>query len=360
MKVGILTLHRSGNYGATLQAYALREAINRNAMGEADIINYCCDSVKVKIDRRFLKKAGVFRTAVACVEKLYYHPRMKGAMAFVNSYAGERELTREELPALNDAYDIFLSGSDQIWNPDIQQGDHSYLLDFVTDDHKKRSYGSSFGKSALAPEYVDTYRALLARYEKITVRERTGAALVQELLGRDVPLVLDPALLLTPAQWEELLPAPIAKKPYIFTYQMAHSARIAKAAGAARRALGGKVIFVPFPIGGACRCRPTLGLSPTEWLRAIHDASFVVTDSFHGAVFAILFGRPFYYVITSDTVRARLSRLETLLETLGLSDRLVEDVAQCDFSRPIDYAAVHTRLAAARERSLAILKELLA
>ncbi len=357
-KVGILTMYRSGNYGATLQAYATKQAICENGFAEAEIIPYCADSVKQKIDRKFIKKAGLFRTAVACVEKIYYYPRMKKINAFVDSFAPSHQLKKEDLPALNDRYDVFLSGSDQIWNPDIQQGDYSYLLDFVTDPHKKRSYGSSFGVVQLETEYVERYRELLSQYHRITVREIGGAALVEQLLGTPAELVIDPTLLLTPAQWEAKLPKRAYQGNYVFAYQMAHSPLIANVVKRAKKALGAKAVFVPFPIMGACKCRPVMNLSSLEWLRSIYDSRFVVTDSFHGAVFSIIFRKQFYYVITSDTVRKRLSRLETLLGSLGIEDRFVDDVSQCDFEKVIDYDAVHARLDEQRVYSLKILKEL--
>lgn len=358
MKIGILTIYRSGNYGATLQAYATKQAINENGFGEAEIIPYCSDAIKQKIDKRFIKKVGLFHTAVACVEKLYYHPRMKKVGAFIDEMAGERDLPREELPALNEKYDIFLSGSDQIWNPQLQLGDTSYLLDFVTDDRKKRSYASSFGVKKIPEEYLEDYRRLLSAYERITVREQAGAELVEELLGRSAELVIDPALLLTPEQWNAKLPERQWKKKYVFAYQMAHSPLIARAVAKGRKTLGVKALYVPFPIMGACRCRPKLNLSSLEWVAAIRDSECVITDSFHGVVFAIIFKKKFYYMITSDTVRGRLSRLETLLGSLGIENRLVSDVSQCDFNESIDYDRVHALLDRYRDRSLQILKEL--
>ncbi len=358
MKVGILTMYRSGNYGATLQAYATKQAINENGFAEAEIIPYCSDAIKQKLDRRFIKKVGIFQTAVACVEKVYYYPRMKGVNNFVDGFAGKEELKKCDLAALNEKYDIFLSGSDQIWNTDLQQGDYSYLLDFVTEPYKKRSYGSSFGVRKISAEYEEKYKQLLSEYHRISVREQAGAELVHELIGTKPDLVIDPALLLTTEQWESKLPPAKFKKKYIFAYQMAHSPLMAKVVKAARKSKSARAIFVPFPIMGVCKCRPTMNLSSLEWVRAIRDSEFVITDSFHGVVFSILFSRPFYYVITSDTVRKRLSRLETLLSTLGIEDRLVDNVSKCDFTRDIDYCAVHEKLDKEREQSLNILKEL--
>lgn len=351
-------MYRSGNYGATLQAYATKQAINENGFGEAEIINYCSDAVKQKMDLKFIKKAGIFRSAVACVEKIYYYPRMKKVNAFIDSYAPAGQLKREELPTLNDKYDIFLSGSDQIWNPQIQQGDFSYLLDFVDDPKKKRSYGSSFGTKVISDEYKESYKKLLSEYEHLTVRESVGIDLIEELIGRRADLVLDPTLLLTTEQWEAKLPQRKFKGKFVFAYQMAHSPLIANVVSKARKHFSSKAVFVPFPILGVCKCRPSLNLSSLEWLRAIHDSEFVVTDSFHGVVFSIIFRKQFYYIITSDTVRKRLSRLETLLDSLGISDRLIDNVEKCDFSARIDYVEVNEKLDSLRQRSLSVLKEL--
>ena len=122
-KIGVVSIFRTGNYGGTLQAYALVKAIQDNGLGQAEIINYCCDAIRGKIDGKYLRKAGVARTAAALVDKMCYLPRMKKMNAFIDSFVPTKPLTRAELPSLNDRYDLFLSGSDQLWNPDIQQGD---------------------------------------------------------------------------------------------------------------------------------------------------------------------------------------------------------------------------------------------
>ena len=140
---------------------------------------------------------------------------------------------------------------------------------------------------------------------------------------------------------------------------MAHSPLLARAVTKGRKELRTKAIFVPFPIMGFCRCKPKLNLSSLEWVAAIRDSEYVLTDSFHGVVFAILFRKNFYYLITSETVKKRLSRLETLLGDLGIEGRLVESVADCDFGKDIDYDAVHARLTQQRERSLKVLGELI-
>lgn len=358
-KIGVVSIFRTGNYGGTLQAYALVKAIQDNGLGQAEIINYCCDAIRGKIDGKYLRKAGVARTAAALVDKMCYLPRMKKMNAFIDSFVPTKPLTRAELPSLNDRYDLFLSGSDQLWNPDIQQGDYYYLQDFVTDNRKKRSYASSFGRPELPEQYREVYRKLLSQYQCITVREQAGADLVEDLLQVSPAVVLDPTLLLTAPQWEALLPPRRKKGKYLFVYRLTYSTLLTRIVARLQKETGLPILAVPFLLGYTPRTQPSPALDSLEWVRAIHDADYVITDSFHGIVFSILFGRPFYYVVTTPTARQRISRVETLLESLGLQDRIVESQEACDFSRPIAYEEVWRRLDALREESLAALKKVL-
>lgn len=358
-KVGIVSIYKTGNYGGTLQAYALQKVINDAGLARAQIIPYCCDAINGKLDLAYFKTAGAVKTAAAVVDKLCYLPRMKKVDRFIHSFAGEREMTRRELAELNEQYDIFLSGSDQLWNPEIQQGDCFYLQDFVTDPVKKRSYASSFGRNSLPEDCIPAYRELLGQFHTITVREKTGADIVEQLTGRRPEVVLDPTLLLTAEQWEQILPPLVMEGDYLFTYRMTYTSTLTQAAVRGRKELDCRVLAVPFLLGHCPKTCVRPDLSSLEWIRGIYDSRYVVTDSFHGVVFSILFSKPFYYVVTSPTAKARLSRLETLLEQLGISDRLVEDPEQCDFTKSIDYPAVQERLSRLREHSMACLRKML-
>lgn len=358
-KVGIVSIFRTGNYGGTLQAYALMKAINDNGYGDAEIINYCCDAIKGKIDFRYLKKTGVVRTTAAIIDKIIYLPRMKKVNKFINSYVSGEEMKKEHLTALNNKYDIFLTGSDQLWNPDIQQGDYYYLLDFITENDKKRSYASSFGKKILPEQYKEKYKQLLSEYEVITVREKAGEEIVYDLLGTRPKVVLDPTLLLTSKQWKQILPKKIRSENYIFTYRLTYSDLLTHVVKKVQKKLDEPVMAAPFLLGYCPRSKSYLALSSLEWVRGIYDSNYVVTDSFHGVVFAIIFSKQFYYVVTTSTVKERLSRLETLLENLGIKNRVIESVEECEFKNQIDYVGVQERLSCLRSQSLEILKEIL-
>lgn len=151
--------------------------------------------------------------------------------------------------------------------------------------------------------------------------------------------------------------APAEKGKYLFVYRLTYSTLLTRIVARLQKETGLPILAVPFLLGYTPRTQASPALDSLEWVRAIHDADYVITDSFHGIVFSILFGRPFYYVVTTPTARQRISRVETLLESLGLQDRIVESQEACDFSRPIAYEEVWRRLDALREESLAALKK---
>lgn len=359
-KIGIATIFRTGNYGGTLQAYALKEAINTNGFGNAEIINYCCDAIKGKIDFKYLKKAGLLKTIAALVDKACYAPRMKKMNHFIDSFVDTTEIKKEELPCLNDKYDIFLSGSDQLWNPDIQQEDFFYLLDFVVDAKKKKSYASSFGIRKIPEHLKEKYKYLLSNYSEITVREEAGAELVYQLLGIHPKIVLDPTLLLTPQHWIEIMPENKKKKgKYIFVYRLTYSSKLTQVAQVLQKRLNCHVVSAPFLLGVCHKNRMKPNLSSLEWAGEIYNSEFVITDSFHGVVFSIIFSKQFYYMVTTQTAKERLSRVETLLSSLEISNRIINNADECKFEEIIDYEIVHKRLREQRDVSLVVLREML-
>ncbi len=355
MKVGIMTIFKTGNYGGILQAYALKKAIEEYGLGDAKIINYSSKSVEGKVTVKEFFSKGLFGMALYVVEKLYYYPRMKKMRKFSSELVEGPQLERDELKRLNDEYDIFLSGSDQIWNLKIQEGDTSYLLDFVKEKNKKRSYASSFGTKDFDEETMQTLKSLLKDYEKITIREVGGQELIYDLLGKKVDVVLDPTLLLDKKSWKDLVHADSENKDYIFCYQMGHSAKIANYASKISKEIKAKkIVFVPFPICGICKCICKLGYSAKDWLSAIYHSKCIVTDSFHGIVFSLIFEKDFYYVVTSSTVRERMGRVKTLLSKLDLEDRIIDD-NELEFSS-INYQKVNQLLSKEREKSLELLR----
>lgn len=358
-KIGIVSIFRTGNYGGTLQAYALLKSINENSYGNAEIINYTCDSINGKLSFKKIVKLGFFHTAAFLIDKICYLPRMKKINSFIDSYVTMPLLNKKELSRLNNNYDIFLSGSDQLWNPDIQDNDGYYLLDFVLDNEKKRSYASSFGKYELPDLYTDKYKRLLSAYKIITVREKSGADIVERLIGKRPLIVPDPVFLISREDWKLLIKKRIYEEKYIFAYRLTYSTKITKAVERAVKELNISSKSSPFLLGHCHNNEMLPALSSFEWLQLIHDSEYVITDSFHAVLFSIIFSKQFYYIVTTSTAKDRLSRVETILDELEIHGRIVDSEKDCDFSKNINYHDVAPKVIELRRYGLEILKKIL-
>ena len=203
MKIGIITFHRAVNYGAVLQAYALQHALE-GLGAQAEILDYRNRYIESCYDPYSLK--GNKLKALAKIALLGGVRRKKNEAfrSFNKKYLRLSEAVykdSEQLAGAEKFYDAFITGSDQVWNTSCADFDPAYFLTFVKDKKKKNSYAASFGLSEIPKEYEAEYKKRLAGYRQISVREAQGRALVKELTGRDVPVVLDPTLLLTEKDW---------------------------------------------------------------------------------------------------------------------------------------------------------------
>lgn len=215
-----------------------------------------------------------------------------------------------------DEYDYFITGSDQVWNPLFTSTRcRDEFLTFAPSE-KRISYAASIGLSSLPEQDVEHFRTWLGEMKAISVREQAGAKIVKDLTGLDVPVHVDPTLLLGADEWASLEEAPAwyDGKPYICTYFLGERPAVV-AELAAESSLPvinilDKKVFDHYIT------------SPEEFLWLIHHASLVYTDSFHGTVFSILFERPF---VVCDRVEAggcnMRSRIDTLLGLFHLENR---------------------------------------
>lgn len=224
-----------------------------------------------------------------------------------------RSITRPgDGQALRDDYDVFVVGSDQVWNPTFRYGCPTDFLRFA--HHAQRvAYAASFGISELPGNYAAPYRTMLDGIDKISVRESSGAGLVHELIGREVPVVLDPTMLVPLAQWHQLAdraPDPTGG-PFLGTYLLWTGDRATHQAIrslARSRGLRTRELMAP----GAHR--PEF-YGVENFLRTIRDAEFVVTDSFHSTLFALLFRTPVRVISRGS---GQDDRIESLLAHFGI------------------------------------------
>lgn len=327
MKVGILTFSYTMNAGSALQAYALKKTVEMFG-AECSIINYQRDNWVEDSASVFKRKFGKFFGGIAV--KIYgirSRRSLRKNQQFRNTHLDGRckLIRKDDLPQLIPQYDVFITGSDQVWNQNSAKVDGTYFLDFVDDESKKISYAPSFGVERLSEEQKRRAKRWLSSFklENISVREQQGAVLVSELIGYKPVITLDPALLLAQEEWEKIAKPP-KEKGYIFLYERVDSQSICEFAKKLSKETGLPIIqwggYLWHTVGKRAR-----GRQPDKWLGYIQNAEYIVTNSFHGIVFALNYRKQFFVEMRHGKHRSTNSRLSNILEQLQLNARVISE-----------------------------------
>lgn len=363
MRIGILTFHRALNYGAVLQAYALSETLSRNEDIQAEIIDYRCKYIEDCYKPLVIVGGINIKNAIIAILTMRSRiVRRKKFDHFLNNALkkSENHYSRAELAGINDVYDCFITGSDQVFNDVCTGMDKSYFLDFVANSEKKFSYAASFGFEQIPSQYRDLYKQLLSDFEDISVREEAGRGIVRDLLGREVRVNIDPVFLLGREDWKK-----IAKKPkennYILLYLLQPSESIIQFAKNLSRKTGCKILLMHLHFFKPNGIKQITNAGPEEFLGYFENASYVVTNSFHGTAFSVIFHKQFF-VEYQTTAAARNSRQQNLLKMLGLTDRVItietEKELLLNADDPIDFDAAFQRIKMEQKCSEEYLREL--
>lgn len=352
MKIGILTFHRAVNYGAVLQAYALQKAIG-GLGAQAEMIDYhnryiesCYDPYSLQGNKiKALLKIVLLGRLRSKKNKSFAHFSEK----YMNLSAAHYE-DSEALKKAEPLYDAFVTGSDQVWNTDCADFDPAYFLTFVKDQNKKNSYAASFGFTTVPEGYGAEYKKRLSGYRNISVREESGKQIIKQVTGRDVPVVLDPTLLLTEKDWSAVA-ARVPQKGYILVYTVLHSDGLLDYARKLSKEKGLPVLYLNDKSFENRDITYIRGASPEDFLGYFRYAEYVVTNSFHGTVFSTIFKRPFASEIrvAKEGKPCKNERSEQLLCSLGIPQRILSD--QMDIDAPVDWESVETKLDTMRWQS---------
>lgn len=337
-KVAILTLNGYFNYGNRLQNYALQEAIRGLGFEVETIINNTTHIINSKKAEKIRKYEIIKDKNVKDIYKLVNKKLINSLYGnelnkkrtqifkdFSKQYINETEYTISinNIPKdLSNRYDYFVTGSDQVWNPNFRKGSPIDFLTFAPKE-KRISYAASFGVSYIPEEYKERYRKWLFGMNRLSVREEAGAEIIKELTGRETTVVLDPTMLLTREEWLSISKEPVYKpERYLLTYFLGDipKARIKKIKEIAKRnnleiVNLAQISDKKYYLSG-----------PSEFINYIESASVFCTDSFHGAVFSILLKTPFIVFNREGKGPSMNSRLETLLEKFRLEDRLEDNI----------------------------------
>lgn len=361
MKLGLLTFHTAANYGAALQAYAFEKFLSDQGY-DCEYINYVNASRTHEYSMSWhiydsLRKGNV-KSAVAYLLGTPFMTIRKSR--FDHFYAKNLRKTKkvyhtsEEAAQLSDTYDYFVIGSDQVWNPVCNGDDAAFLLDFVSDGKKRVSYSPSFGMTEVDEGHLTIYKENLSQFHAIGVREKIGQRIVKELTGKDATLVLDPVLLLTKEQWNEIMPKKEKKESFIFSYtnrdsQMTDFLRTGYKIEDRKHYVLSRYTKPGDFLNSSVRVKYCM--SPEEFLWVVNNADMVVSASFHCVAISIILNRPFVAITTGD--EGKDERLLSLLHTLGLENRILkEGMTAEDVCANIDYESVNKRIIEMKKQSV--------
>ena len=338
-KIGILTYHRHENYGAVLQAYALQKKIK--SLGyDAEIIDYCSTADLKPFSLRAIVRRGLVPAMKSMVGFVLRTPRRSAFRMFCNNnLVMSKNIKEKDLSSLEAQYDVFLVGSDNVWNLEITGFDTAYFLNFVRNSSKKKSYAASFGSDVFPKEHKNAVGLMLKEFSSILVRENSGKNIVKALSGKESTVVLDPTLLLPSDEWEKMADdfyAPNEK--YIFAYALVPSKKFMNSLHELSERTHCKVVACAYCTFGDNKIKNLKNLSPEQWIGLIQKSEYVFTDSYHGCIFSIIFKKEFYVFVSQLG-----TRIENLLNMCSLENRIIDGSHSLPYEK-IDYESVNALL----------------
>lgn len=357
-RICTITHHTVPNYGAVLQTYALQKAIFNLGFNN-EVLNYESD----RVNRKYITKINKIKSGKQLIKYIVFPKeklRAKKIRKFVDKYVKVSDIKykRENLKDANNKYDLFITGSDQVWNLNIHEGDTSYMLDFVTDLKKKGSYAASFGYINVPDIYIDITKKNLQSFKFYNVREVQGKEILKNLIGKESNLVLDPTLLLKSDDYEKIMGEINIKKPYILVYNLTQSLTMIKFAKELAYSTGYKIVCINTSHKNVKGCININDASPEEFLTYIRNAEYVVTSSFHGIIFSLIFNKQFFYELNSKKNNNN-SRLVNLGKLFDIENREIKRNKRLNEYIDINYSKINNIIIKEQKKSLNILKNMI-
>jgi hypothetical protein len=388
MKIAILTMPLYANYGGILQNYALQQVL-KNSEHEVITIRYKYEEKynEENLNRFYkfinlLKHIGANTLRFILGKKLYVwswivnkdiNNKRSRCLDFINKYIYSSTVYESVDEIKQDfyrnKYDAVIVGSDQVWRP-YYNIDTLYMmfLDFIADDNKikKIAYGASFGVSTCeyGRDQIGKCSMLLKKFDAVSVREENGIKLCNDIFNYDKAInVVDPTMLLERSDYENLVINAGEEKNNgdLFCYILDHDDDKQNLIWRLCDKNGLKDYYVT-PRYGKYRGKleKRYECSVTEFLRAFMDAKYVITDSFHGCVFSIIFNKPF---VCLGNINRGEDRFNSLLSAFNLENRLLKNLNICEFemklNEPIDWSSVNEIRRSLKNKSLIYLDKAL-
>ncbi|WP_439135026.1 polysaccharide pyruvyl transferase family protein [Pseudomaricurvus sp.] len=370
MKISILTQPLGHNYGGLLQAYALQKYLQQ--MGHEPVtLDRRHPGGPLKALKHFIR--NLLKLATGKIQTLPSEKKKKAVdqnlIAFRHAHISMSPCIKTQQALLayyrENSFGAAIVGSDQVWRPTYSPCLPNFYLDFLDTlgvKVKRLSYAASFGVDSweYSPKDTEQCRELAHKFDAISVREQSAVELCKKHFGIDAEWVIDPTLLLNADDYRKLLPASSSPAPLgkVFSYILDAKPEVTKIPTDIARELD-KELHLITPHDAITYTSPSSETMTKpkveEWIQQIAEADFVVTDSFHGCVFSIIFNKPF---IAIGNRRRGLSRFHSLLSIFGLETRLIgapEEATTELVNAPIEWSKVNNIHQQKREAAKAFL-----
>lgn len=334
LKIAILTqYYKNANYGGILQAFALQKFLQDSGY-KAEQISYVLDSGYPGYNKR--KLMGVIKLIVKkAIRQEWYLKNSKfenKLYEFAESIPHTRTLEVNQLGELVDEFDAFIVGSDQVWNPIGWQP--TFFFDFLPAGKFCMSYAASIARYELSDSEAEFIKDNIKKFSYISVREKESAILLKDIIDQEVKVMPDPTFLIDSKEWEEIAAGRIVNDKYVFAYFLGNNLSQRDEAIKFAEEKGLKIYFIPYMKKDWFEwdkqhinyMLEDIGIP--EFLSLIKYAECVITDSFHGTVFSLIFGVPFftYSRFKVDDKKSMNSRIDTLLSMFNMCKRTGTDL----------------------------------
>lgn len=366
-KIGMMTFHASHNNGSMLQALALQHVLEDRFHQQTELIDFSnrgqCNmyapipkpknwkqAIKSFIWATNMKEMKRQYKAYEDFQKKYFHLSDR-------SYSDSSELV-----PLSDKYKAFITGSDQVWNIKCIDADDAYYLSFVK-DRPRFAYAVSFGANNPFDLEGDStcYEDYFAKFDKVSVREKNAQKWIKAATGVEVPICLDPTMLIDVDEWENLVDignGPVISGDYIFYYCFSITEEVQKFLRSVSKKTGMPVYFMEAKEWTLKMCwrngiRLIKSYGPDVYMNMVKHAKLFITSSFHGTAFGTLYRKNFWYIRSKHSETSLDDRASSFLTQLGLMSRYrtISELSKIDLFAPADYSTLPEKLEPLRKLS---------
>lgn len=357
-KVGIVTFHRALNYGAVLQAYALQQFLAKNGI-ENEIIDYISPAIEEHYKPFHVVKGNYIRAIARgflCSGIIY--KKKKRFLAFRDKYLciSPSYHNIEELRECNSIYKYFVAGSDQVWSPECVDFDENYFLTFSV-SQKKFSYAASIGAKKIPDSMEQEYYNRLHDFQAISLREEEACSILQKSISVEPKVHLDPTLLLNEENWSMITGEKPHSLPYLLLFNVEKPIEDIEFAKKIAHERGLDIIYInDRTVVKDKEIHYVVAPSPEEFVTYFKYASCVVTNSFHGTAFSVIFHKDVF--VELENLKKRNVRSEALLAMLGIEGRDISEIAKLDKNRPINWDKADAVITSKRLESINYFREI--